>query len=425
MPSKVAWQTFGMMFSESKLKSALLFITVMTVESILLAIWLMGTGAVPPSFHSSVEQANQPQAMPARIDQRGSVLPVPSSAAPEGDNVTTDASSKSREDERCPYRVDSLDVPAGNASWHSGGWAVRRRCSQPLDTLFFVHTAPKHWHYRAHLRATLFEEAAMAHFNWAVVFFIGEQDDLTVSLWTKLEAEVMGDMVTLQYNDTQLSLLHKFVGGMRWVLEYCPNVSSVVKMDDDVGAHPFELRRYLHEELPLKSSHLHCFVWLRNHVYRETDHRFCVHVDDLPQDEYPLFCSGRSVILTMDTMRKLYKASAIVKPYATDDAYVTGQLALLANVGHVFINAKIEWGNFDKTELMLDGKLLFTHEHFPYGLSIERRAQWGLVLWQHRMENTSGTDHLDLSYRFYSNLYRRDFDNMRRYLQDTRTSLLL
>ncbi|KAL1426320.1 hypothetical protein MTO96_003334 [Rhipicephalus appendiculatus] len=129
------------------------------------------------------------------------------------------------------------------------------------------------------------------------------------------------------------------------------------------------------------------------------------------------------MILTIDTMRKLYKASAILKPHTIDDAFVTGQLALFANVGHVFINARIEWDHPNKTELLLDGQLLFTHEYFLYGISIERRAQWGLVLWQHRMEHTTGTDNLDLSYRFYSNMYRKDFDNMRRYLQDS--SLLL
>ncbi|KAH7952029.1 hypothetical protein HPB52_017080 [Rhipicephalus sanguineus] len=409
-----------MKFSQTNLKSAFLFITAMTVGSIVFAIWMMEVRVVPPSFLQSVEQAEQPQAMPARIDQRASPPPLPSSAGPNGGNLTTGASEELRNatNERCPYRVETLHEPAGNASWHSGGWAVRRRCSQPLDTLFFVHTAPRNWQYRAHLRATLFEEAAMTYFNWTVVFFIGEQDDLTVSLWTKLEEEVMGDMVALRYNDTLLSVLHKFVGGMRWVLEYCPNVSNIVKMDDDVGVHPFELRRYLHEELPLKSSHMHCFVWLRNQVYRESSHRFCVHADDLPQDEYPLFCSGRSVILTTDTMRKLYKASMIVRAFATDDAYVTGQLALFANVGHVFINARMDWSDLDKTELMLDGKLLFTHEYFLYGNSIERRAQWGLVLWRHRMEHTTDTDHLDLSYRFDNKLYRRDFENMRRYLQD-------
>ncbi|KAL3182030.1 hypothetical protein MRX96_039445 [Rhipicephalus microplus] len=409
-----------MKFSESKLKSAFRFITAMALGSILLAIWQMETKAAPPSLRPSVEQAQAPQAMPSRMNESGPLLPFSPSAAPEGDNATVSASDKSRNaaNEGCPFRVSSLDGPAGNSSWHSGGWAVRRRCSQSLDTLFFVHTAPSHWQNRAHLRATFFEEAAMTYFNWAVVFFIGEQDDPTVSLWTKLEADVMGDIVTLGYNDTILSLLHKFVGGMRWVLEYCPNVRSIVKMDDDVGVHPFELRRYLHEELPLKSGDLHCYVWLRNTVYREPQSRFCVHVEDLPQDNYPLFCSGRSIIMTIDTMRKLYKASSIVKPQPIDDAYVTGQLALLANVGHVFINARIEWSDSDKTEPMLDGKFLFTHEYFDYGLSIERRAQWGLLLWQYRMEHTNDTDHLDLSDRFYSNMYRRDFENTRRYLQD-------
>ncbi|XP_050023437.1 N-acetyllactosaminide beta-1,3-N-acetylglucosaminyltransferase 3-like [Dermacentor andersoni] len=214
---------------------------------------------------------------------------------------------------QCPVRIDSLDgTQRMNTEWHSGGWAVRQRCSQPLDTLFFVHTAPKNWKNRVHLRATLFEEAATRFFNWTVVFFVGNTDDPVVWRWTKLEAEVMGDVVMLPYNDTLLTVLHKFIGGMRWVIDYCPNVRSIVKIDDDVGVHPFELRRYLEGKLPQRNNYMHCFVWLRNKVYRESFHRFCIREEDLPQDNYPLFCSGRSVILTVDTMRKLLRASKII-----------------------------------------------------------------------------------------------------------------
>ncbi|KAH7970947.1 hypothetical protein HPB49_017070 [Dermacentor silvarum] len=321
----------------------------------------------------------------------------------------------------CPYRIDSLDghdAQGMEMGWHSGGWAVRQLCSQPLDTLFFVHTAPRSWQNRAHLRATLFEEAATKFFNWTVVFFVGETDDLAVRHWTALEAKVMGDMVMLPYNDTLLTVLHKFIGGMRWVIEYCPNVRSIVKIDDDVGVHPFELRRYLEKELPRNKSYMHCFVWLRNKVYRESFHRFCIREDDLAQDNYPLFCSGRSVIMTVDTMRKLFRASKIVRAFATDDAYVTGQLALFANVGHIFINARMDWSTSDKTEAMLEGKVIFTHEFFEYGNSIDRRAQWGLMLWKHMMQ-TTGRHPLNLSYRLEDKLYRLDFHRTRRALQDS------
>ncbi|KAH6923837.1 hypothetical protein HPB50_007783 [Hyalomma asiaticum] len=205
---------------------------------------------------------------------------------------------------------------------------------------------------------------------------------------------------------------------MRWVLKFCPKVRTIVKMDDDVGVHPFELRRYLDEELPRKYNDLHCFVWGANTVYRDPLHRHCVHEDELILDKYPSYCSGRFIIMTMDIMKKLLVASRIVKAFVTDDAYVTGQLALFANVGHVLINARADWSSSSKIEPMLAGTLLFTHEYFTYGLSIGRRAEWGLVLWNYNLKHLTERKRLDLSHRLNDELYRQDFVSTRVILQN-------
>ncbi|XP_037580231.1 acetylgalactosaminyl-O-glycosyl-glycoprotein beta-1,3-N-acetylglucosaminyltransferase [Dermacentor silvarum] len=249
--------------------------------------------------------------------------------------------SKAGDRKRCQHRLASLDWPKAGKNWHSGGWAVSQLCKQPLDTLFFVHSAPNNWKRRADLRATLFEEAACTAFNWTAVFFIGEDDDPKVNLWTRFEVEVFGDIVMLRYNDTFLTLTYKFVGGMQWVTENCPNVSTIVKIDDDVSVHPLELRRYLDEKLPQKNSSIHCNVLQRNPVHRDPHHRYCIPEDEVAQDTYPLMCSGCCIIMTIDTMRKLLRASEIAKAYAIDDAYVSGHLALIANVAHVMINSKV------------------------------------------------------------------------------------
>ncbi|KAL1442414.1 hypothetical protein MTO96_030817 [Rhipicephalus appendiculatus] len=218
-------------------------------------------------------------------------------------------------------RIDTLNGPAPGKEWHIGGWAVRQICSEPLDTLFFVHTAPSRWENRVHLRATLFEEAARTAFNWTGVFFSGEHEDSLVNNWTKLEAEVAGDVVVFPYDDTFSTILYKFVGGMRWVTKHCPNVRNIVKIDDDVGVQPFELRRYLDETLPLKNSSIHGFVFVDMDVLRHHRSNYCVPEDELAMDTYPLYCSGRAMIITMDTMRELLRASKVVKGFAIDDVY--------------------------------------------------------------------------------------------------------
>ncbi|KAH6940859.1 hypothetical protein HPB50_009086 [Hyalomma asiaticum] len=365
-------------------------------------------------------EAERLQAARARIARHNSRNASCSTGQAAGDSLGTGASqgAKSADGPGCPHRIHSLDDSAVENKSISGGWAVRRLCEQPVDVLFFVFTVPGNWKRRAHLRATLIEEATVGLFNWTAVFFVGAQDNPTVALWTTFEAQVMGDVVIFPYNDTFPRLLVKFVGGMRWVLKFCPKVRTIIKMDDDIGVHPLELRRYLDEELPLKYNDLHCFVWEGGQVYRDPSNRHCVHEDELTLDIYPSYCSGRFIIMTMDTMKKLLVASRIVKAFVADDAYVTGQLALFANVGHVLINDRIDWSSSDKIESMLAGKLLFTHEYSTYGWSIGRRAEWGLVLWNNNLEHVTELKRLDLSHRLNDELYREDFDITRAFLQN-------
>ncbi|XP_065300657.2 UDP-GalNAc:beta-1,3-N-acetylgalactosaminyltransferase 1-like [Dermacentor albipictus] len=373
-------------FSRSRNKRKFLVIAVATLSSIILMaqIRMAEIATAPHPVHRVVEQ-----------QERRTTLP-------------TEQLSEDKAPRGCQHRVDSLDGPGPDQEWHSGGWAVRQLCSQPLDTLFFVHTAPTHWERRAVLRATLFEEAARTAFNWTGIFFIGNHEDPLVNMWTTLEVGATGDVVMLPYNDTFFTIIYKFVGGMRWVTEYCPNVRTIVKIDDDVGVEPFQLRQYLDKELPKNSDSIHCSVFVDNDVRREANDTYCVPEDDLVQNVYPLYCSGRSMIMTMETLRKLFAASKIVKGYAIDDAYVTGHLALFSNVGHVDISSRIDWNFTGDTESMVRGKVTFTHEESAKATSTDRRGQWGLMLWMHMMQ-APGWRALNFSNRLADSMYRRDF----------------
>ncbi|KAL3195844.1 hypothetical protein MRX96_015725 [Rhipicephalus microplus] len=235
------------------------------------------------------------------------------------------------------------------------------------------------------MRATLFEEAARAAFNWTGVFFVAQHKDPLVNLWTKLEAEFTGDVVIFPHHDSFSSVVNKFVRGMRWVTQYCPKVRNIVKIDHDVGVQPFKLRQYLDKSLPLHKRSISCLVWMYARVSRNVSDKHCIPEDDLPgpMDFYPHYCSGRAMIMTTDTMKKLYRASKIVRGYQIDDTYVSGHVAMLANVGHVDIGSQVSFNAWDKsTQLMLQPKAIFTHDH-----STLRKFYWS--------ESAVGTGYLD------------------------------
>ncbi|KAH9366928.1 hypothetical protein HPB48_021211 [Haemaphysalis longicornis] len=126
---------------------------------------------------------------------------------------------------------------------HRGGWAVEARCREAIDVLFFVHACSRQWGRRVALRDSLVEEAAMKRFNWTAVFFVGRTaNDPLLDAWLNLEADALGDLVVFPIKDSYWTVTPKWLAGMHWVVDHCPNVPVVVKLDDDVAVHPFKVK---------------------------------------------------------------------------------------------------------------------------------------------------------------------------------------
>lgn len=125
----------------------------------------------------------------------------------------------------------------------------------------------------------------------------------------------------------------------------------------------------------MDGSSIHCHLWNGTKVIRNNCSRFYVAEDVFLEDTFHLCCSGRAVIIDLDVLKELYLVSKYAQSFAPDDAYITGQLAQASGVGHVDIASKVDWDPSDKTDCMLSGKLLFTHEYSIYGATVEHMAQ--------------------------------------------------
>ncbi|XP_077548426.1 uncharacterized protein LOC144161675 [Haemaphysalis longicornis] len=160
---------------------------------------------------------------------------------------------------------------------HRGGWAVEARCHEGIDVLFFVHACSRQWRRRAVLRDTLVEEAAARRFNWAAVFFVGRRaNDPLLDAWLNLEADALGALVVFPFEDGYRTVTPKWMNGMQWVADHCPNVPVIVKLDDDVTVHPFKLSQYLQTELPREPARLHCCVMVGQPVDRQAGPRLSI-----------------------------------------------------------------------------------------------------------------------------------------------------
>ncbi|KAG0423353.1 hypothetical protein HPB47_000869 [Ixodes persulcatus] len=235
-----------------------------------------------------------------------------------------------------------------------GDRRVRRLCSTgKFDTLIFVHTDPTHERERNFYRSTLGHPALSSLFRWTLIFFVGFRPGVNVSA----EARVHGDMVRLPYLDSYRNLTYKFVLGIRWVLLRCPSVQRVVKLDDDVFVHPELLHDYLRLRVRPLDRNIHCSVYQRNTVIRNPHSRHYLSPAVYPAKVFPRHCHGWFIVLPVVVMWELYAAAFRLPMHPIDDAYVTGDLAKLANVKFqdltVILNA-----TEDQTMALLRGEFL-------------------------------------------------------------------
>jgi beta-1,3-galactosyltransferase 1 len=200
------------------------------------------------------------------------------------------------------------------------------------------------------------------------VFFVGLTDK---SAWLQdaleYEAKQFGDIVQEDFLDTYRNLSFKGVAALKWITTYCNQTSYIMKTDDDIFVNMFALLKHL------KDLYIHnyrnrlimCLVWWRMHVLREG--KWGIPKEQLPDELYPVYCSGMGFVLTTDVAMAMYYVSYYVKFHWVDDAYISGFLprALRGAVNHTDMSRAYcgvqEMGVYShQTEWY---KYVFTHVH--------------------------------------------------------------
>lgn len=237
---------------------------------------------------------------------------------------------------------DRVPFPLENSSALPTATKVISECRNNLDYLFFVHTASTHSNHRRILRESVGNALLAARYNWTIVFFVGLSTVEKVSQGVVAEAQAHGDLVVLPYLDTYRNLTYKFVYGIKWTVENCPNVRFILKMDDDIVIHmPTIIKKFGRTAQPAASAvvpRIHCCVWDNMPVLRQTALPWYLSNEMYPKNVFPRYCSGSAVFIETSVLPALYNASFRVPYIPVDDAYVTGELAAAAGITHEALN---------------------------------------------------------------------------------------
>lgn len=246
-----------------------------------------------------------------------------------------------------------------NFTFLPDAYSVKHRCrTSTLNHIFFVHTAPRNWAKRRVLRKAIGDTDLAHKHGWTTVFFIGLSRDIKIQQKVVDEAERHGDVAMLPYVDTYRNLTYKYVYGMKWTMDNCGSARYVVKMDDDMVINLTKLLAYLKsEKLPEKPA-FHCLVWVNMMVDRNTKSPWYLSRNVYRKNIFPRYCSGSTVLFDSTLMEALYNASFLVPFMSVDDAFVTGEAAKIAAVGHVRLNRFYSIGG-SKWKEVAKGKYIF------------------------------------------------------------------
>ena len=253
-----------------------------------------------------------------------------------------------------------------------------------LDYVIVVHSAVDHFERRRAIRETFGAKNITAPLTSRLVFLLGLTPDAGISTHIQNEAEAHGDVIQGDFLDTYHNLTLKGVMGLRWLTEYCPKVTTVVKIDDDVFLNIFRLTSFIFRKLDDKKHAIACALYRSGEsaILRSEEEKWKVDENEFPGlTHYPLdHCQGFLVLLTSEVIKPLYEASKVVPFFWIDDIYLFGLLPLV--VGDVtFIplldfTRKVKYGRycFQRNKV----KCSFTAVYNNQFDEVRMRQMWGL-----------------------------------------------
>ncbi|XP_075555744.1 acetylgalactosaminyl-O-glycosyl-glycoprotein beta-1,3-N-acetylglucosaminyltransferase-like [Dermacentor variabilis] len=210
--------------------------------------------------------------------------------------------------------------------------------------LVLVHSAAAHFAERDVIRTTWGAGWPRSNVTTRVVFMLARTPgDPALEERMERENRRYGDTVQGNFVDSYRNLTYKHVMALRWASTRCGSVAMVLKMDDDIFVHVFQLAAILDKvasAASLKPKVLFCYVQKQMPISRSVGSKWKVTESEYPGSFFEDYCSGWAYLADMAAVRAM-ATEAQYRPYFwVDDVHVTGTLARMGGVSRSRINHK-------------------------------------------------------------------------------------
>ncbi|CAG2231074.1 unnamed protein product [Mytilus edulis] len=210
--------------------------------------------------------------------------------------------------------------------------------------LVFIHMAPGNFAGRNLIRSTLGTIFSFHSKRIESVFVLGKTENTTLQQEIEHESKRYMDIIQGNFIDSYRNLTYKLVFSLFWVNNFCKNAEFVIKMDDDIIINIPLVVPYLTEKLKTGKSVnvLECKTITENIPVRERNNKWFITLEEYPFTKFLPYCAGHSSIMSIDVVRKMYRASKNVPYLWLEDVYGSGFLSLLLKLDMVMPKFYVE-----------------------------------------------------------------------------------
>ena len=205
---------------------------------------------------------------------------------------------------------------------------------QDIFLVIFIHSATYKTERRHYIRSTFCSISEFKGKSIKCVFVIGQTNNHDVQTELFKEASTFNDIVQSNFTDSYRNLTYKQVLGLYWVHKFCNQSKFVIKIDDDVVVNMPLVVDHLENKTKnnMTTNMFECRYYLRDGPERNPHSKWYLTSDEYPFSRFPPYCTGYSIIMTADVVRKLLTATKFVPFFWIDDVYVDGFLPWVANI---------------------------------------------------------------------------------------------
>jgi hypothetical protein len=218
-----------------------------------------------------------------------------------------------------------------------------------VDILFYIISAPHHFHERQQARITWAQTQTLESFNFSAVFFVGRASSEDIQQQLSEEFEKYGDVIQLDMVDSYENLTLKGVGALKWMTTYCSHVQYVIKADDDkvVDVKHFAevIRTQIKPEDALHPKML-CMSLINSAVRRHETSKWFVPRNLLPGlKNYPPICLGSFYGYPGALLPMMHQTTMMTPVFWLEDVYFTGFVVPQLQLPHPLqvVNTRRAW----------------------------------------------------------------------------------